>query len=94
MVKYFSTKYPLLQQDYLVNLNSHIPILIQALEKNNLSQFKEVINLYGKFLESIPICTPQVAIANNLIREQNGAAKVCGAGGLTNGSGIVLSINL
>ena len=93
MVAYVTAKMPSFDSQFLANLNANIPLLINSLKSNDITTFKHIVNLYGLFLESIPICTQQVILANQEVRARKGAAKVCGAGGLTNGSGIVLSID-
>lgn len=136
MIEYFATKFHGLDPAMLNSLNAEIPNLIASLQNNDLAEFKRIINLYGQFLESIPLCTPSVIAANQKIRQGDsavkehttklakgegdakeeakvegkgketgeakgeekaksgsfGAAKICGAGGLTAGSGIVLSV--
>jgi mevalonate kinase len=91
MVDYVTQKLPTFNQVELDELNSQIPALLESFKANDSQEFARIINLYGIFLESIPICTPETIAENQKIRTKQGAAaKVCGAGGLTNGSGIVL----
>lgn len=90
MVEYVSSKISNFSKTELANLNQQLPFLINSLTTNNLSVFIKVINQYGQFLEQIPICTNQIISQNQSIRQKQGAAKICGAGGLTNGSGICL----
>lgn len=92
MVEYVTKKFKNIDPSLLSSVNDNLPVLIQALKSSNLLQFKQIINIYGEFLESIPICTPVIKLENELFRQKGGAAKICGAGGLTNASGVVLKI--
>jgi mevalonate kinase len=91
MVAYVTNKFQTLDQSKIKSLNNQIPDLIKALKTNDFDTFKHIINSFGVFLESIPITTPEVTSQNQKFRTKNAAAKVCGAGGLKNGSGIVLT---
>jgi len=84
-IQSFSTK-------QLDEINAELPKLIQSLEENNLPEFKRIINVYGQFLESLPICTDAVKEQSSQIPTQGGAAKICRARSLTHGSCILLTL--
>lgn len=90
MVEYVTGKLTNFSLNTLSTLNENIPQLIQSLKTADKQTFKKIMNLYGEFLEQIPICTQEVISKNQSYRQEKGAAKVCGAGGLTGGSGICL----
>jgi mevalonate kinase len=92
MVEFVTQKIQSFSTKQLDEINAELPKLIQSLEENNLPEFKRIINVYGQFLESLPICTDVIKDQSSQIRTQGGAAKICGAGGLTNGSGILFTV--
>ena len=92
MVEFVTPKIQSFPKKQLDELNAELPKLIQSLQENNLPEFKRIINIYGQFLESLPICTNAVKDQSSQIRTHGGAAKICGAGGLSDGSGILLTV--
>ncbi len=74
----------------LANFKDQANLLLDAIAQNNKPKIKEIINSYGIILENVGAVSDRVKAAADELRNQKLAAKVCGAGGATDGSGLLL----
>ncbi len=65
--------------------------LLEVLKNADEAEFIRTIRAGEKNLESIGVCSPSVKKIIRQIEKSGGAAKICGAGGKTKATGIVLA---
>ena len=67
--------------------------LIENLQKERINELIEGINQYGKVLEKLGVVSQKTKAKLDMLRTQGFGAKVSGAGGLTDGSGLCLLVH-
>lgn len=65
-------------------------LCLKALQNNKSEEFKSILNAYGQALEQIGVVDKKTQALCSALRAKGFAAKVCGAGGHKNASGLVL----
>ncbi|MFC1711017.1 mevalonate kinase [Patescibacteria group bacterium] len=68
--------------------------IIKNLESNDFKSFKILISENEKLLEKLDVVGKKAKIIIAKIFKQNSAAKICGAGGVKTGSGMILAYSL
>lgn len=93
MIEFVASKIsPEMKSDW-ETLSEQMPNLINAIKEDDLETFSKIINRYGEALEAVPVVNEEVQTECQNIRSKGGAAKICGAGGFTEGSGVILIVN-
>mgnify|MGYP000116578298 CR=1 FL=1 len=74
------------------NIDKNFEPMIDAINNNYLNSFRNYINEYGLFLEELGVVSEKVKAQSKKLREKGFGVKICGAGGITNGSGALMII--
>lgn len=91
MVKDLYEKKPVVVNAFLENQERLVRNLLDVLKNEDEKEFIRIIREGEKNLESIGVCSPQVKKLIREIEKAGGAAKICGAGGKTKATGIILA---
>lgn len=91
MVKDLYDKNPTTVNAFLENQEKLVRSLLDILQNADEKEFIRIIREGEKNLESIGVCSSQVKKLIRQIEKAGGAAKICGAGGKTKATGIVLA---
>lgn len=91
MVKDLYDKKPKLVERFLDDQEKLVRDLLNVLKDENEERLIEIIREGEKNLESIGVCSPQVKKLIRKIEASGGAAKICGAGGKTKATGVVIA---
>lgn len=91
LVKDLYEKKPKIVNAFLENQERLVRNLLDVLKNEDEKEFIRIIREGEKNLESIGVCSPQVKKLIREIEKAGGAAKICGAGGKTKATGIVLA---
>lgn len=91
MVKNLYDKKPKLVDRFLTDQEKLVRDLPNVIKDGNEDELIRIICEGEKNLESIGVCSPQVKKLIRQIEKSGGAAKICGAGGKTKATGIVLA---
>lgn len=94
MVTYVSSRSTRKDIDFKQILESQeilTKVLATSLKENNQQSFIEVINKAGKNLEKLGVVSKSAKVIIQKIQDLDGAAKITGAGGIKQGSGMILA---
>lgn len=91
MVGEFTKKHPKFTQSIFDQQESLTRQLLVALKNKDREAIKNSIMRGEKNLESLGVVSPRVKSFIRKIEKKGGAAKICGAGGMSKGAGILLA---
>ncbi|MBI4036159.1 mevalonate kinase [Candidatus Daviesbacteria bacterium] len=91
LVKNLYKKRPNLVEKFLTNQESLVRQLLNVIKECNEKEFIKIIKAGEQNLESIGVVSPLVKPIIRKIEQAGGAAKICGAGGKTGPTGILLA---